>query len=380
MKLKGLKVVDLSLFLPGPHLTMMLADHGATVIKIEPPSGEPVRQVGLRQGDHSVWFRNTHRGKRSVVLNLKNPADREVLLHLCDEADVFVEAFRPGVIDRLGIGADLLRLRNPRLVVCSIAAFGQSGPLKDKPAHDLAIQALSGAVSVNLGQDGQPCNPNMPSADMAASLMALSAILMALYRREQSGLGDAIDLSMQDALMAWMPNVVGPIFADDRPPVPQHERSWGGNALYRLYATADGKHVALGGSEHKFVESLARALGVTQLASLAEQGPGPHQQPLVDAIASAFAARSLAQVATLLEPLDLCWAPVLNLHEAWSQPQIAARGMRVRDASGADHIGIPIRFADEPAEPDFSVPTLDQHGSAVRAAVAARRSAFAAVR
>ncbi len=376
MKLQGLRVLDLSLFLPGPHLSMMMADHGASVIKVEPPSGEPVRQVGLRQGEHSVWFRNTHRGKRSVVLNLKSAADREVLLALCDEADVFIEAFRPGVMDRLGLGTELLRLRNPRLVVCSIAAFGQSGPLRDKPAHDLAIQAMSGAVSVNLGQDGQPCNPNMPSADMAASLMALSGILMALFRRQTTGLGDSIDLSMQDALMAWMPNVTGPVFAQNRAPVPQHERSWGGNAMYRIYRCADGRHVALGGSEHKFVEALARAIGAPELAALAERGPGAHQQPLVDAFAAAFASRTLAQVSEWLEPLDICWAPVWNLQEAWASPQVIARGMRVTDREGHDHIGVPIRFADEPATPDWRVPDLDADGQRVRAALRAGRSAW----
>ncbi len=375
MKLQGLKVLDLSLFLPGPHLTMMLADHGAQVIKIEPPSGEPVRGVGLRQGEHSVWFRNTHRGKQSVVLNLKNAADLEVLLALSDQADVFVEAFRPGVMDRLGLSADLLRFRNPRLVVCSIAAFGQSGPLRDKPAHDLAIQAMSGAVSVNLGSDGQPCNPNMPAADMAASLMALSGILMALYRRQSTGHGDYIDISMQDALMAWMPNVTGPIFAEDRAPVAKHERSWGGNALYRIYACSDGRHVALGGSEHKFVEALARALGVFELAVLAEQGPGPHQQPLVDAIATAFASRTLAEVSALLEPLDVCWAPVLNLHEAWNSEQVRARQMRIGN-EGCDHIGVPIRFSDEPARPNWRVPGLDEDGIHVRAAISAGRSGW----
>ena len=185
MKLQGIKVLDLSLFLPGPHLTMMMADHGAEVIKVEPPQGEPVRHVGLRQNGHSVWFRNTHRNKRCIALNLKLAAARDAFLTLARDADVIVEAFRPGVVDRLGVGYDAVRAINPGIVYCSISAFGQSGPMAHHPAHDIAVQAEAGLVSVNLGADGQPAMPGLPAADMAASLMALSGILMALLRRQE---------------------------------------------------------------------------------------------------------------------------------------------------------------------------------------------------
>lgn len=359
MKLAGLRVLDLSQFLPGPMLTRMLADHGAEVIKIEPPGeGEPVRHVGLRQGRHTVWFRNTHRGKKSVVLNLKDPAQRDALLAACAEADVFVEAFRPGVADRLGLGYAQVAARNPGIVYCSLSAYGQSGPLRDRPAHDLAIQAQSGAVSVNLGRDGHPVNPNMPVADLAASLLGLSGVLMALLRRERTGLGDYLDIAMQDALMSWMPNVVGPVFAEQRAPVPGHERSWGGNAFYRIYATADGRHLVLGGSEMKFVERLCRAIGREDLIPLAARGPGPHQAPLVEALTELFRSKPLADWPAFLDPLDLCWAPVLDLHEAWNQPQVLARGMRLCDAEGADQLGVPIRFAREPAAPNLDTPEL----------------------
>src|SRR5580693_5815891 len=184
MKLEGLRVIDLSLFLPGPHLTMMMADHGAEVIKVESPDGEPNREFGPKEGGHSVYFRNTHRGKKSLCLNLKRPAAREALLRLAASADVFVEAFRPGVVERLGVGYAAVAARNPRIVYCSIAAFGQSGPYRDLPAHDLATEALAGIVSVNLGSDGEPVLPPVPAADMAASLMAFGGILAALYRRE----------------------------------------------------------------------------------------------------------------------------------------------------------------------------------------------------
>lgn len=359
MKLEGLRVLDLSLFLPGPHLTMMMADHGADVIKVEPPGGEPVRELGLKQAGFSTWFRNTHRGKRCVMLDLKRAEDHALLLDLAREADVLVEAFRPGVAKRLGIDHEAIAAINPRIVYCSISAFGQSGPKAGRPAHDLAMQADSGVVSLNLGQDGEPAQPHMPVADMAGSLMALAGILMALFRRERTGRGDYLDLSMQDALMAWLPNVVGPPFAQGRDPVVKQERSWGGNAMYRLYRCADGRWLALGGAEHKFADALFAALGRPDLAALCHLPPGPAQDPAKAFLAETFATRTLAEWCTFLEPLDVCWAPVRTLTEAFADPHTLARGMVFTDASGGTHLGLPIRFLEEPGRID---PRLDAPG------------------
>ena len=231
VKLEGIRVIDLSLFLPGPYLTLMLADHGAEVIKVEPPGeGDPTRHLGPKDGGETVYFRNLNRGKKSVVVDLKNPREREALLKLCDGADVFVESFRPGVVDRLGVGYEALRARNPRIVYCSISAFGQQGPYRERPAHDLAVEALSGVLSITLGQDGKPAIPGLPLADLLASLHGLAGVLMALLRREKTGKGDFIDIAMHDSMLAGTPNVLGPTLAENRQPVPTHERSTGGSA------------------------------------------------------------------------------------------------------------------------------------------------------
>lgn len=362
MKLEGLRVIDLSQFLPGPWLTQVMADHGADVLKIEPPTGEPVRNVGYRTDDGvAVWFRNTHRGKRAMTLNLKDPAHVERLLGLTDEADVFVEAFRPGVVDRLGIGPDVLRARNPRLVYCSIAAFGQTGPEAERPAHDLAIQALAGTVSLTLGADGEPTNPGIPAADVVGSMTALSAILMALLRREATGRGDTIDISMMDSLMAWLPNVTGPVFAEGRAPVVKEERSFGGYAFFSIYRTKDGGHVALGGVERKFVVNLLTALGREDLIEAACGPPGPGQEPVKAFLRETFATRTRTEWEEWLAGVDVCAAPVLDLHEAFHQPQVAAREMLLRDEDGNLHIGLPMKFAEEPGRlnphlPPFTPP------------------------
>lgn len=370
MKLEGLRVLDLSLFLPGPWLTQVMSDHGAEVIKVEPPTGEPVRNVGYRQGNATTWFRNTHRGKRSIVLDLKNPADHATFLALADTADVVVEAFRPGVVDRLGIGPATLRTRNPRLVYAQIAAFGQTGPERLRPAHDLGIEAMAGVVSLNLGADGQPTHPHMPVADMAGSMAALAAILMALYRRTITGRGDAIDISMQDATMAWLPNVVGPVFAENRPPRVKEERSFGGYALYNIYPCADGRHIALAGVEHKFVHNLLTALDMADHIPAACGPAGPGQAPVIAALRAVFLTRTQSDWVAWFADKDVCFAPVMNLHEAWSQPQVAARGMLLRDAEGNCFLGDPLKFAEEPGRPDLRLPDLDADGPAIRAELA----------
>ena len=359
MKLEGVRVLDLSLFLPGPHMTMMMADHGADVIKVEPPGGEPVREVGLKQAGVSTWFRNTHRGKRCIVLDLKSDTGKAAFTRLVEWADVVVEAFRPGVAQRLGIDYDSCKAINPKIVYCSISAFGQTGPKVQRPAHDLAMQADSCVVSLNRAPDGTPAMPHMPVADMAGSLMALSAILMALLRRERTGEGDCIDLSMQDALMAWLPNVLGPPFAQGRDPVVQDERSWGGNAMYRLYRCSDDRWLALGGAEHKFADNLLGALGRPDLAALCRLPPGPGQDPVKAFLAETFAQRPLQEWIGFLQALDVCWAPVKTLTEAFDDPHTHARGMVWTAPDGGRHLGIPIRFANEPGRID---PRLDGIG------------------
>ncbi len=175
MKLAGIRVVDLSGFLPGPYLSMEMADHGAEVIKVEQPGeGDPGRHIGLSDGPHTVFFRNLNRGKKSIVLDLKSQQGRDELLSLVATADVFIESFRPGVAGRLGIDYETLDALNPRLVYCSISAFGQDGPYRDRPAHDLAVEALSGVLSLNVGRDSAPAIPGVPVADLLAGLQGLA--------------------------------------------------------------------------------------------------------------------------------------------------------------------------------------------------------------
>jgi crotonobetainyl-CoA:carnitine CoA-transferase CaiB-like acyl-CoA transferase len=365
MKLQGIKVVDLSLFLPGPAMTQTMADHGATVIKVEPPGGEPTRAIGALRDGVPVFFANTQRGKRSLVLDLKQAAGVEALLRLAAQADVFVESFRPGVVERLGVGYAAVEARNPRIVYVSISAYGQDGPYRDRPAHDLAVEALSGVLSVNLGWDDRPAMPAIAAADMLAASNALAGVLMALLRRERTGLGERLDIAMLDSVIAAMPNNYGPPMAEGRQPVARDERSWGGNAMYRLYEAKDGRFVALGGAEIKFATNLLTALGRPDLIPLCEPPPGPTQQPVRDFLTTAFRSRTQAEWVEWMAGRDIAFAPLKSLREGLDDPQVRARGMVLVDERGCEHLGTPIRFAREPARIGFDLPALGEHSEAI---------------
>lgn len=357
MKLDGLRVIDLSLFLPGPTLTQMMADHGADVIKIESQGeGEPNRHIGQRRGDETVYFAATHRGKRSLVLNLKTEAAREIFLSLARTADVVLESFRPGVADRLGVGYEAVRNVKPDIVYASISAFGQHGPLAADPAHDLAVEAMCGLLSNNVDRDGRPCIPAMPSGDMLAATVTLSGILMALFRRQQTGEGDYLDVAMMDSIFSCMPNSVGAVFAEKRPPVPEHERIWGGAAMYRVYETSDHEFVVLGGSEIKFARNLLTALDREDLIPLCQLPPGPGQQPVVDFFEEIFRTRSRSEWEVFFADLDVCFSPVNDLRTGFDLEQTLVREMRLVDEDGKEHIGTPIKFREEPGRVKFQAP------------------------
>ena len=278
---------------------------------------------------------------------------------------MFIESSRPGVAQRLGLGYETLVARNPRLVYCSISAFGQTGPYRARPAHDLAVEAMAGAVSCNLGSDGNPVIPHVAVADLSASTLALSGVVMALFRRHTTGRGDYIDMSMHDVMLASFPNVLGPTFAQKRPPDCRNERSWGGAAFYQIYATLDGRHVALGGQEPKFVRNLLRAWQREDLIPLCDQGPGAHQNVVIDYFRRMFRTKTQSEWIDWFKNLDVCFAPVKNLREAFDDPHAQARNMVLIDDFGGEHVASPIKFAQEPGRPQLNVPKLGEHNREV---------------
>ncbi|WP_108811996.1 CoA transferase [Sphingorhabdus sp. Alg231-15] len=358
-KLTGIKVVDLSLFLPGPMLSMMMADHGAEVIKVEPPTGDPAREMEPMEADQSVWFRNLNRGKQALALDLKSDAGRARLWELLADADVMIEGFRPGVMKRLGFDYDTVSARLPRIVYCSISAFGQEGEMAHHPAHDLAVQALSGFLSVNDGADGTPVVPGVPSADMAAGLNGLSAVLMALIGRENSGAGDYIDIAMFDSMLPWCAHIAGSAIAGCASPRSQSQRSLGGAAFYNVYKTADDRHVVLGAREVKFARNLLTALDRLDLLPLAEAEPGEGQAPLVAFLRETFANKTRDQWVEWFADKDVAFSPVLDFREALDQNFLRERGLLI-EAHGSHQIGPSFRFASESDWQPEDAPVLDE--------------------
>jgi crotonobetainyl-CoA:carnitine CoA-transferase CaiB-like acyl-CoA transferase len=348
-KLVGIRVIDLSVFLPGPMMTVMMADQGAEVIKIEAAAGDPARDQAPFEAEQSVWFRNLNRGKKSIVLDLKSDSGKARLWELIDSADVFVEGFRPGVMARLGFDYAAVSARNPAIVYCSISAFGQHGALAHHPAHDMATQALSGFLSVNDGPDGTPVVPGAPSADMAAGLTALSATLMALVGREKTGKGDYIDCAMFDSLLPWCVHTAGSAIMGGPSPVSAEQRSLGGAGFYQVYKTSDDRHIVLGGREIKFAENLLNALGRPDLIDHAKREAG-EQEELIAHLRGVFDTKSRDEWVAWFADKDVAFAPVLDFREALDEPHIAERGLWV-EHEGAHHIAPAIRFASEAWEP-----------------------------
>ena len=341
-KLSGIRVIDLSLFLPGPMLTMMMADQGAEVIKVEPLDGDPARQQAPFENGQSVWFRNLNRGKDCRPLDLKSDEGIAALWALIETADVFVEGFRPGVMARLGFDYAAVSACNPRIVYCSISAFGQTGALAHHPAHDMAVQAMAGFLSVNDGADGTPVVPGAASADMAAGLTALSAVLMALIGREKTGRGDYVDCAMFDSLLPWCAHIAGSAIMGGDAPKSSSQRSLGGAAFYQIYTCSDNKHIVLGGREMKFATNLLTALNRTDLIPHAQRAAG-EQGELIAFLRATFATKTRDDWVAWFTDKDVAFAPVLDFREALDAPHIAERGLLI-ERDGGHMIAPAIRF------------------------------------
>jgi crotonobetainyl-CoA:carnitine CoA-transferase CaiB-like acyl-CoA transferase len=272
------------------------------------------------------------------------------------------------VVKRLGVDYDTVRARNPGVVYCAISAFGQDGPYRDRPAHNLATMAIGGALGVTLGQDGKPALSGLATADIVTALHALSAVLMALLRRKDTGIGDYIDVSMHHATLAAMPNVMGHAMARLPDPELKHERTTGGAAFYNVYETADGRHLVLGAQEMKFVENLLGRLGRLDLAPLCARGPGAHQEPVIAFLRSVFAEKPLAHWHDFFAGLDVSYAPVNTLREALDDENVRALGLVKTDETERDHIMPVARFKDEPAEPVLQEPAMGEDNDLIERA------------
>jgi alpha-methylacyl-CoA racemase len=372
--LEGVKVLDLSRLLPGGFCSVLLADLGAEVLKVEDTKmGDYIRWSppgydGAEESAKSSLFLALNRGKRSVRVNLKEERGQEVLLRLAREYDVVLESFRPGVLDRLGVGYERLRQENPGLVYCAITGYGQDGPYRDRSGHDMNYLGLIGL----LGLTGEPGGPPVQSAGQIAdigggALMAAFGILAALRERDRSGEGQLVDVSMSDGALSWLALVAGRYLCDGEVPQRGQIELAGGLICYRPYACKDG-WVTLGALEPKFWQNWCRGVGREDLIERQFERPGSEAHAEVERV---FLERTRDEWQEFASQHDCCLEPVLDLDEALDSELVRAREMVVElDQPGTDgvrQLGFPVKLSRTPGEAQGPGPALGEHTDEVLA-------------
>lgn len=365
--LAGIKVIDLSRVLGGPYCTQILGDHGADVLKIEPPQGDETRGWGPPfQGDTSAYFQNINRNKRGIVLDLRTEAGQAALLHLLDDADVLVENFKPGTMDQWGLSGEALAERFPRLVHCRVSGFGGDGPLGGLPGYDAAIQAVCGLMSVNGDSDGPPLRMGVPLVDMVTGLNAVVGILMALRERQTSGLGQFVDIALFDCGISLLHPHSANYLASGKVP------GRTGNAHpnispYNMFATRRGDIFLAVGNEGQF-RKLCEQLGAPRLAQdpryATNQDRSVHRAELKADLEALLAEHEAAPLADRLIRAGVPCGPVLTVAEALDHPHSRHRGL-VLEADGYSGVASPIKLSRTPAEFRRKPPKFGQHNDEV---------------
>jgi crotonobetainyl-CoA:carnitine CoA-transferase CaiB-like acyl-CoA transferase len=325
--LDGITVLDLTRLLPGAVATMMLGDFGAEIIKIEEPGiGDPARhsRAGIKQP--GAYFLATNRNKRSVTINLKHERGREVFLKLVEKADALVEGFRPGVMDRLGVGYETLKALNPRLIYCAITGYGQDGPYRLRAGHDANYLSVAGLLGVNGPKGGAPTLSGVQLADLAGgSLHAVIGVLLALQARARTGEGQFVDVSMTDGSLSMMYVPFASFLANGAQPQRGNEGLSGRYACYQIYETKDGRYLSLGALEHKFWENACRVLGREDFIGKCFNDDA--QEEMIAAFREIFKTRTAAEWLAAFENVDTCVALVNDIAEVIEDPQIKHRGL-----------------------------------------------------
>jgi len=361
--LAGVRVVDLTRYIPGPYATMTLADLGADVVKIEPREGDPIRAFPPAVGEESAAHAGLNRGKRSVAVDLRTEEGASVVRKLAAQADVFVEGFRPGVLARRGLGPAQLLEVHPRLIYCSVTGYGQDGPHAARAGHDIGYGALGGFLGANRDADGRPIVPGAQVIDMTAGFLTVIGILAALQARERTGRGQHVDVSLLRASLAL---TTVPMTRALAGPEPGDELT-GVYPSYTVYRCRDGKWLAVGALELKFWEGLCAALGRPELAGRQwEQGEARvHARA---AVAALFASRDRDEWVRVLADHDVCVEPVLAYDEMSAHPAVAASlwDQPVGDAR-LRTVAPPVKLSGSPSSPPRPAPALGEHTDAVLA-------------
>lgn len=361
--LTGIRVLDMSRLLPGPYCTMLLADFGAEVIKIEEPGkGDYSRSFPPFLKDFGYWHLQLNRNKQSVVLDLKSEEGKKIFLELIKTADVVVESYRPGVLKKLGVDYEAAAKVNPKIIYCSLSGYGSKGPLAHKADHDLGYLSLAGVTAMSGEADGAPAIPGVLMADMNAALSAGMSIMIALRHAALTGQGQEIDISLFNVAMNLMPGAASLFFGSGF--VAERGNNWltGAYANYNIYATADGRYVSVGCLEKKFWRNLCLGLGKEELIDMVDdESNHPY---LKEQLAAAFKQKTMREWEEFFADKDACVTPVLNFKEAVESEQVQANEMvlNVQDDELGEYqqLGFAMKLSKTPARLNKRAPRLGE--------------------
>ncbi len=362
--LQGIKVLDLSRALPGPFCTQLLSDYGAEIIKIEDKTGDTVRNAEPRIAGTGARFYSVNRNKKSLTLDLRKADGQEIFKKLVARSDVLVDAFRPGTMDKLGLGYEVLSQVNPGIVYCGLNAFGSSGPWRNTPAHDINVSSLAGVTDLT-GDEEAPAISALQTAGLGGALFAAIAILMALYNRKTTGKGQYCDVSMLDSSISLLAYTLADWAGTGCLPGRGRGRLTGGYAYFNIYETSDHQYISLGLAEEKFWAKFCRIINKPDYIEIHKKPE--MQDEIITGIREIIRQKTRDEWNRILGYEELCYAPVLSLDEVSEHPQVIERQMVVRLNnfldSGKDMYlaGLPLKFSENPGRLTLEFSKLGQH-------------------
>ncbi len=365
MVLQAIRVLDLTRLLPGPYCTLMLADFGAEVIKVEDPvAGDYLRDFEPKLDTDSAVFHSLNRNKKSICLDLKTEKERSHFLKLVETADVVMESFRPGVMKRLGLDYETLKQINPRLIYCAITGYGQTGPYKDKPGHDINYLSYAGLLHVMGEKDRKPVIPATQIADIGGGAYpAIAGILLALFEREKTGKGQLVDVSMLDGVVSWMHMLLPNVFAE-REVTRGEELLNGGFACYQVYETKDNRFLSMGGIEQKFWKVFCEGIERQDFIDCLD-APKEKQEQMIHETQTIIARKTLEEWLDIFSEKEACVTPVKIMEETLEDSQLQAREMIQTIAhpelGNMKQIGNPIKLSESPKETFLPAPKRGEH-------------------
>ncbi|MBR7553881.1 CaiB/BaiF CoA transferase family protein [Allobacillus sp. GCM10007491] len=366
LPLGSVRVLDLTRLLPGPYCTLVLADFGAEVIKVEDPAkGDYTRDYHPKLDQDGVYFHSLNRNKKSICLDLKSEDGKNYFLKLVKNADVVVESFRPGVMERLGLGYEKLKQVNEKIIYCAITGYGQTGPYRDRPGHDVNYISYAGLLQLMGEKDGKPVIPATQIADIGGgALPAVIGILLALLDREKSGKGQFVDISMLDGVISWLQLLLPGFLVKDSQPKRGEQMLSGALACYEVYQAKDGKWLSVGALEPKFWVAFCKAIERDDLIPKLDAPPAVQEQ-MKEEIGAIISTKPIDEWMKVFNEVDSCVSPLLSFEELVNDPQVNDREMIrtvAHDTLGEmKQIGIPIKLSETPGAIQTQAPKLGEH-------------------